>query len=113
MRAWACRFRRHLGADSGFDALDQLDLLRLLKPGFYPCGIVLPLFPFLHLSEQKLLLELLARQLLDELHQARLAFMKASSLVSTSGSNLNWRTSSALLFGDAIGIGLVQCYLEF
>ena len=63
-------FRLHVGADGGLQALDQIRLFGLLKPGFDLCVITVLLLLVPHFAKQKLSFELFAWQFLDELHQA-------------------------------------------
>jgi hypothetical protein len=63
-------FGLHLGADGSFEALDQIRLFGLLKPGFDLCVITVLLLLVPHFAKQKLSLELFPRKFLDELHQA-------------------------------------------
>jgi hypothetical protein len=63
--------RLHVWADGGHEALFEVGLFRLVEPSADLGVIPLPLFLILHLAKQELAFELLARDFLDELHQAR------------------------------------------
>ena len=59
-----------IGTDGGLDAVYQIGLFGLFKPGFDLCVITVLLLLVPHLAKQKLSLELFPRKFLDELHQA-------------------------------------------
>jgi hypothetical protein len=63
-------FRLYVGADGGLQAIDQIRLFGLLKPGSDLCVITVLLLLVPHFAEQELSFELFARKFLDELHQA-------------------------------------------
>ena len=66
--------------NGGLDALYQIDLFGLFKPGFDLCVITVLLLLIPHFTKQELSLELFARQFLDELHQAGFRLHKGFEL---------------------------------